>query len=32
MTEYPDVTVLVWGRMQATKHSYLTRPWSGWTS
>jgi len=26
VTEYPEVTVLIWGRVQATKHSYVTRP------
>jgi len=30
MTECPDIAVLVWGRVQATTYSYLTRPWAGW--
>ena len=29
VTECPDVTVLVWGDMQVTTHSYFTRPWPG---
>jgi len=29
VTEGPDVPVLVWGRVQATMHSYFTWHWPG---
>jgi len=29
VTEYPDVTVLVWGRVYGTRHSHFTWRWSG---
>ena len=29
VTECQDVTVLVWGHVQATTHSYFTWPWPG---
>ena len=29
VTECSDVTVLVWGRVKATAHSYFTWPWPG---